>query len=252
MNTYRHLAVLAAIMGLLALAPQQTRAQADDFGLWYELSAEKKLSRLWSVGAEAEFRTRDNAKTADRWSLGLNAEFKIARWLKASAGYVFLRDNLPEELDLKSDGLTPNKWTPSYWSTRHRVNVQLTAAVDCRRWKFSLRERWQYTYRPSAEGKRFDIDEDAWTSVKGKGKNVLRSRLQIGYDIANFKADPYVSAEMFNAMGIQKMRYTVGIDYKLRKQHTIGLSYKYQNINDDDDDMARNSHIIGLSYKFKF
>ena len=28
-------------------------AQSNDFGMWYELSAEKKLSKQWSGGVEA-------------------------------------------------------------------------------------------------------------------------------------------------------------------------------------------------------
>lgn len=237
----------------LFMATGTAKAQSDDFGTWYEVGAEKKLSRKWNMAAEAEFRTRNDMKSAERWSIGLSAEYKLARNLKASAGYIFLYDNYAEVLDLKADGLTPNKWTPNYWGVRHRLNLTLTGSADWQRFKFSLRERWQYTYRPEAEGKRYDIDKDLWTDVRGKGKSVLRSRLQVDYDIPNWKFDPYVSAEMFNDKGgIKKMRYTVGVDYKLRKKHVFGLSYKYQRVNGDDDDSSANSHILGLSYKFKF
>lgn len=241
---------LAAIACHLSFCP--ARAQSD-FGMWYELGAEKKLSQRWSVGAEAELRTRNNTRTLDRWSLGLNGEFKIIRGLKASAGYTFLYNNRQEELDLKKDELTPNKWTPSYWGARHRFNVSLSGNVDWGRLNVSLRERWQYTYRPAAEGKKYDFDYDTWKDVKGKGKNVLRSRLQLSYDIPHWKFDPFVNAEMFNDDGgIQKMRYQVGIDYKYKKQHVFALTYRYQNVNNDDDDQDVNSHLIGLSYKFKF
>ena len=240
--------IIIALAALMA-APA-AKAQSDDFGVWYEVGAEKKLSMKWNVAAEAEFRTRDNSKETDRWSVGINAEYKLLKGLKASAGYTLLYDNHAEELDLKSDGLTPNKWTPTYWSPRHRLNLTLSGSVDWQRLRFSLRERWQYTYRPVAEGKRYDIDENSWMDVKSKTKNVLRSRLQIDYDIPNWKFDPYVSVEMFNASGgIEKMRYTLGVDYKWRKQHVFGLSYKYQNVKDDEDS---NRHILGISYKYKF
>ncbi len=242
------------ILFLLTLCiPQQAKAQADDFGMWYELGAEKKLSRKWSVGAETEFRTRNNTRTADRWSMGVSGEYKIVSGLKASAGYTFLYDNNPEELDLKKDGLTPNKWMPSYWAVRHRFNVSLAGSLDWGRLTVSLRERWQYTYRPEAEGKKYDFDYDTWKSVRGKGKNVLRSRLQLSYDIPHWKFDPFANVEMFNDKGgIQKMRYQVGIDYKYRKQHAFALTYRYQNVNKDDDDQEANIHMIGLSYKYKF
>ena len=37
-----------AFLGLATMA----RAQSDDFGMWYELGAEKKLSKQWSLGLE--------------------------------------------------------------------------------------------------------------------------------------------------------------------------------------------------------
>ena len=244
--------LICILCSLFALTTM-TRAQSSDFGTWYELGAEKKLSKKWNLGVEGEFRTRNNSRTADRWSAGLNAEYKIIRGLKASAGYALLYDNNQEELDLKSDGLRPNKWTPSYWGMRHRFNVSLTGNIDWGRLNVSLRERWQYTYRPEAEGKKYDFDDEAWTSVKGKGKNVLRSRLQLSYDIPHWKFDPFANVEMFNTdKGIDKMRYQIGVDYKYQKKHVFSLTYRYQNVNSNDDDNDVNSHMIGLSYKLKF
>ena len=229
------------------------KAQHEDFGMWYELGAEKKLSRKWNVGADAEFRTRNDNRTADRWSIGVNAEYKIFKGLKVSAGYTFLNDNVTEEFERKKDGLRPNKWTPSYWGTRHRFNVSLTGSIDWNRFSFSLRERWQYTYRPEATGKKYDFDEEQWVSVKGKGKNVLRSRFQVGYDIPHWKLDPFVNIELFNdKSGIQKTRYQVGVDYKIKKKHIFALTYRFQNVNEDDDDSDVNSHLLGISYKYKF
>ena len=45
---------------------------------------------------------------------------------------------------------------------------------------------------------------------------------------------------------------TVGADWKLSKQHTVGAFYRYQTVRDDDDDNEPNIHMLGLSYKFKF
>lgn len=244
----RLICVLCTMFGTMLTAG----AQGDDFGMWYEIGAEKKLNKKWSVGLEGELRTRNNTRTMDRWGAGVSAEYKIIKGLKASAGYTFLYDNNKEELTMKSDGLRPNKWMPSYWGSRHRLNVSLTGNVDWGRLNVSLRERWQYTYRPAADGKKYDFDDETWNPVKGKGKNVLRSRLQLSYDFPNWKFDPYANAEMFNADGIEKMRYQVGVDYKYRKQHVFSLTYRYQTVNGDDDDNEVNSHLIGFGYKFKF
>jgi predicted porin len=238
-------------------------AQGDDFGMWYELGAEKKVSQKWSVGLEGEFRTRNNSKTADRWSAGVSAEYKILKGLKAAAGYTFLYDNNAEELTWKNN--LPNKWTPSYWGSRHRLFLQVSGSVSAGNFSFSLRERWQYTYRPEAQDKKYNFswDEDAndndyisgytMEPVKGKGKNMLRSRLQVNYDIPKCKFEPFANVEMFNDKdGIAKMRYQAGTDYKIKKRHVLSLTYRYQSVNSNDDDNEANCHMIGLGYKFKF
>ena len=251
----RLICIIWAFFGTMAMASAQS-----DFGMWYELGAEKKLSKKWSLGLEGEFRTRNNTKTADRWSAGISAEYKIVKGLKASAGYNLLYDNNQEELTWNTSG-DSKKWTPSYWGVRHRLNLSLAGSIDVGRFSFGLRERWQYTYRPEAKDKKyaFNYDDDDFLSgytlesVKGKGKNVLRSRLQVDYDIPKCKVDPFVNVEMFNDdNGIQKMRYQVGVDYKIKKQHVFSITYRYQNVNDSDDDNETNIHMIGLGYKYKF
>ena len=254
--------------GLAVLTLCTARAQGSDFGMWYELGVEKKLSQKWSLEAEADFRTRNNTRTADRWSVGVGASYKIAKGyigtapasLKMSAGYMLLNDNNREELTLGTSG-DPKKWTPSYWGVRHRLNLSLAGSVDLGRFSLGLRERWQYTYRPEAKDKKyaFTYDDDDYLSgytlesVKGKGRNVLRSRLQIDYNIPNCKLDPFANVEMFNNKdGIQKMRYQAGFDLKIKKQHVLSLTYRYQRISGDDDDNELNSHLIGFGYKYKF
>lgn len=251
---------LICIICVLAGTVLTSYAQNDDFGMRYELGAEKKLSRKWSLGVEGELRTRNNTRTADRWSAGLSAEYKIMKGLKAAAGYTLLYDNNQEETTWNTTG-DPKKWTPSYWGVRHRLNIGLQGSIDWGRLSLSLRERWQYTYRPEAQDKKYAFTYNASDQltgytlqpVKGKGKNVLRSRLQMSYDIPHWKLDPTASIEMFNAGdGIQKMRYQIGVDYKIKKKHVLTLNYRYQNVGDNDDDNDVNSHTIGLGYKYKF
>lgn len=242
---------LIVLFLMALLTPRQATAQSNDFGMWYELGVEKKLSSKWNVNAEAELRTRNNTRTLERWSAGLNAEYKINKRLKASAGYIALFENSKEEMDWKKDGITPNKWTPSYWGVRHRFNVSVTGNVDWGRLNISLRERYQFTYRPTATGKKYDFDVEEWQDIKAKGKHVLRSRLQLNYDIPHWKFDPFVNVELFNGWAIQKIRHQAGVEYKYRKKHTFSLTYRFQNVFSDDD-LESNSHLIGLSYKYKF
>lgn len=244
---------LTLLLFIMLVGMPYTKAQTNDFGAWYELGAERKISRNWNIGAETELRTRNNSRTLDRWSMGINAEYKLFKGLKVSAGYNFLYDNNVEEFDFKKDGLRPNKWTPSYWGVRHRFSVALTGSTTLGRLGISLRERWQYTYRPEVNGKKYDFDNETWTFIKGKGKNVLRSRLKLGYDFPHWKLDPIAGFEIFNDKnGIQKTRYQIGTEYKYQKHHVFSLGYYFQNVNENDDDGDLNSHIISVGYKYKF
>lgn len=242
-----------AFVMLLALFPLMTFAQGDDFELWTSVGVSKKINERWNIGAEVEMRTRNDSKTLDRWDGGIEAEYKLSKIFELSAGYVFLYDNNKEKISYHSDG-SYNNWRPHYWATRHRVNFAVTAGKDFGRFSVSLREMWQYTYRPEKTNDRYDFDNEYWenTTVNGKGKNVLRSRLEIDYNIKHCKVNPYVSAEIYNGWSLEKSRYTLGADWKFDKRNSVGMFYRYQNVNGSDDDNDYNSHIIGLAYKHKF
>ena len=252
---------------LFTFLPLTAAAQSDDFGLDFTLETQKKLSKNWSASLEGELRTRNNTKTVDRWALGLSVDYKVAKWLKASAGYTYLYDHNQrttyfdatddEVIDGDADAGDPKKYV-DYWGSRHRFNLSLTFDKKLfGDFRFSLRERWQYTYRPEQTvDQRWSILDNAFDgkskSYSGKGKNVLRSRLQVEYDKKGLALTPYVNAELFNAWNVQKIRYNVGVDWKLSKQHSLGLFYRYQHVYDDDDDFEPNIHMLGLGYKFKF
>ena len=258
---------VVAILFTLHSSLLTASAQSDDFGLDFSLEAQKKLSKQWSLSLEGELRTRDNTKTVDRWSAGLGLDYKLTKWLKTSAGYTFLYDNNEkisyfdatddEVLDGDVDAGDPKK-RAKYWAPRHRFNVSLTFDKKLfGDFKFSLRERWQYTYRPAyTVDERWSFFDNAYDgkakTYSGKGKNVLRSRLQVEYDKKGLSLTPYANVEFFNAWSLQKTRLNVGLDWKVSKQHSLGVFYRYQNVRNDDDDNDPNMHMIGVGYKFKF
>ena len=242
---------------LLTIITLPAMAQGDDFGMWYSIGAEKSFNKKWSLDGGIEFRNRNDLQTADRWKVGVGTTYKIVKGLKASVGYDFLSSNNQEKITFHNDG-TVNKWTPSYWSARHRFGASISGSKNFGRVGVQLRERWQYTYRPEVSGKKYDLDEfnpttGTWNSdpeaVKEKGKNVLRSRLQVSYDFSKVKLSPFVSVELFNAWNIEKVRYNAGLEYKLKKKHVFELSYRYQRVTDDEDE--ENCHLIGLGYTYK-
>ena len=89
--------------------------------------------------------------------------------------------------------------------------------------------------------------------MNGKAKSVMRSRLGISYDNKHSLLAPYANVELFNAWGIEKVRYTVGTDIKLAKQHALDVYYRFQDQRHvDESDYDPDMHYLGIGYKFKF
>lgn len=242
---------LLLLLAMMAL-PLAMMAQGSDFGMWYSIGVEKKIDKKWSVGLEGELRTLDNASKTDRWKIGLDGKYKILPWLKASAGYNLLLD---KDYTYHDDGSLNKRGH----YTRHRFHVGLEGEHEFGGgFTLSLREQWQYTYRPEQTvSERYDYDQGDWDgkskTYKGKGKSLLRSRLQLKYKIAGTPLRPFANVELYNGWGIKKARYGVGMDWKVNKQNTLSLQYKFQDTHrDDDGDYTFDRHLLGLEYKLKF
>ena len=250
MQRYNRLfAILLTAVITLPLAAQ------SEGGLIVSAEAEKKLNKQWSINLEAEMRSRNDFKTLDRWAFAVGASYKFNKYLKADVGYKLLDYNMREKISYKSSGAY-NHWRPSYWGLKHRVYASLTGSYKfANNLKLSLRERWQYTYRPEKTVERWDFDDEQWEDKvrSGKGKNQLRSRFEVSYDKKRALLTPYASVELYNSWGIEKIRYTIGTDIRLSKQHSLGAFYRFQNRkNTDDEDYDPDMHYIGIGYKLKF
>ena len=248
------------IILLLAVVAALPRLYAQsESGMILGLEVEKKINKQLGVSLEADYRSRNDFKTSDRWSVGLNADYKLAKWLKADAGYTYLNTHFGEKI---TKGASKTKWRPSYWGPRHRFHASLGA--DYKVWsnlRVSLRERWQYTYRPEKSVERWKIVDtdnlktrslDSDYIRESKGKHQLRTRLQVEWDQKRAMFTPYANVEFYNSMAIEKIRYTVGTDIKITKQHSFGLYYRFQDMrNSDAEDADPDMHYFGVGYKLK-
>ena len=248
---------------LMLMVPAIIFAQ-DDFGSSLAVSADKKIDKKITLGIEAEMRTRNDMKTIDRWLGGISASYKLSSWLKMSVGYLFIYDNNERTSYYEADdnkvkkgivNLGDPKKRGCYWGPRHRFNVSLTGSYKFGNLGVSLRERWQYTYRPAhTVSERWSFYDEDWDgeehTYSSRGKNVLRSRLQATYKIKDFPATPFVNVELFNSMSLDKVRYNIGADWKINKNNEVTMFYRYQTVNGDDYEV--NAHLIGLEYAVKF
>ena len=163
---------------------------------------------------------------------------------------------------------------------RHRISTSIQASYEVGRFKFSLRETYQFTHTDSASYfiKRYRVQdpEKDWakkgyqktvspagvdyvyylrSGMDGKGasnSNVLRSKISVDYNIPHWKYDPFISYEMFNGIDdgfkVEKSRLTVGVDFTINKKHNFEVAYMWQNEHDDDEPAGS---FICLSYKFE-
>jgi len=235
------------ILAVMAVAfSTSVKAQSDDFGIWTEANVEKKINTQLSLEGGLEMRTRDNVGEIDRWSAGVGASYKFNEWLKASAGYSFLYDN-NEKWNTKLTKVA------RYWGERHRLHADLTASYKVGNLSISLRERWQYTYRPEKTVERERISDGAIEdkTYSGKANHKWRNRLQLKYRL-NKMWRPYVNGETYVGKGgFDKLRLAAGTDIRLAKGHWLDVKYMFQKAYDDDDDEG-NRHILGIGYTFKF
>lgn len=246
----------------LALVPLVvSAADQDDFGTWYELGATKLLPRNFSLGAEAELRLQDGSSKADRLALSLKTEYRAHKHLRLGLGYSFLHGYTPDKMGSK-------RFTPGYWTPRHRVNLEATGSVKFWRWlRIGLRERYQYTYRPGQTIDRYpliydgngdytgyDMDDNEPKTRASLHSHRLRSRLKLSLDKKGLKWEPFIAVEAQNElnrkMHLHKVRTHVGTEYKINKQHALSLAYVFSCATDEQP--RERQHALSMGYNFKF
>ena len=279
----------------LLLAAATAVAQSD-FGVWTSIEGSTKLNKQLELSLEAEYRTQDMSSLSERIATGISLSYKNKKipFLKADVGYSVMsmyglgetaikyRTDDDGNYELDDDGnIIPKHMNVDapYWYTRHRATASLTGSVKWGRFKFSLRERYQFTHRMRSYCDRerwyydpyhkmfpedvpeYYVDDDPESDdysymtdeKKSKSDHKLRSRLAVSYDIKKCPFEPFVEVEVYNeldnAFAYDKIRYTVGTDYKINKEHKLTLYYRYQDYADVDE---VSGHVLGVGYAFEF
>ena len=257
------LAACCLFMACLYSAAQPT------WGFRGGVGVDKKISKGMSAGLEARYHQTDDFQRTDRWSLGVSLSKRLYRneaktfSVKSAVGYKFMKVYNDWSTKYKGDlaiavnnDLDPQYYIDnnydfnlnnSYVETRHRVTASVQAAAEFGRFKISLRESYQFTHRDSADfvKDKYRYEDNSWTvksSPDGKSpsnSNVLRSKVNMDYDIPHWKLDPFVSYEMFNGIDdsfkIEKSRITAGVEFSINKKHNFEVAYLWQNQHDDDE-----------------
>lgn len=240
MKTKVLFAMVAIVMSCSALQAQS---------LWTSAEIKTKVAKGLNAFLEGEYRTHDGLSSTQRWSGTIGLDYKAFPFLKLTGGYTYIHQHTGREITKKGNIIPP------YWQPKHRAFLAVTGSYKWKRLTFSLRERYQYTYR--TEQYVTKLDDDGITPkddelMESKSKHILRSRLEVEYNIKNSRFTPFATYELYNSLSnglaLDKSRYTVGTDYKFNKKHSVNLFYRYIDKTDDDEDSG---HIIGIGYKFK-
>lgn len=270
--------------GLIALAAvamfSPAAAQSgDDFGIWTDISAEKKLNKQLSVEGGVGFRAENDLASFTRWDVSLGLGYKPIKGLKFSAGYVYMYDRSLQEVKERYNSrgeINGYNVDHGYWRSKHRGWFDVTGKVGFGRFSVSLRERYQYTHTMATETMRDKYRNPKQPGFNGpshemggmefmtfrqemdqkghKNAHYLRSRLLVNYNVRGVPLEPFVSYELSNSLtdgfSLDKRRFSVGADYKIKKKYKISLAYLYQN--GADDDSADDIHVIDLGFKVEF
>lgn len=129
----------------------------------------------------------------------------------------------------------------------------------------SLRERYQYTYHAEKHVTRYyanrtKVEKNGTRNkdkiIGGFNRQMLRSRVEVGWSRNRSPWEPFVSVEVFNDVKYNfaqdQIRFSIGTDYKLNDHNVIGLSYRYKRAEDADSDDEEVGQLVKASYTFKF
>lgn len=159
-------------------------------------------------------------------------------------------------------------WTDPNKYLQHRTNILLTGQVKLGQWNLSLREGVMLDARAG------EVD----TRVKNQVDFTLRSRLQAVYSIPETPLGIVGKFEILNTLNapvayinqianksygqyISELRPELGLQWKINKQHSLTLTYRYNYLYDRGikiDDSTGNAtltnkyttkHLILLAYK---
>ncbi|MFA6873702.1 MAG: DUF2490 domain-containing protein [Bacteroidaceae bacterium] len=251
MKASRFLAFSAAIC---LFVPTTLRAQRDDWGASYSLQLDKEITKKLDLSFEEEWRTRNDFQSTNRWMTTVGADYKVNDMLKVGADYSLINYNSPNAKFAQ-------------WEIRHRWSAFLTVGAELGRLKVSIREKYQQTIRmgvPSLSNDSiYNTETCKWDSnpqERSNPKKVLRSRVELSYNIRKCKFEPFASVEFTSTLnnpeenGISRIRYTFGTEYKLNKQNTINVFYRFNDERElgDTSERETDSHYLSIGFSHKF
>jgi hypothetical protein len=216
------------ILILLLVCNASISFSQDDFGIWYSVTAEKKLVKNLGLDLDANVRTINNASKIEEAFFDIGLSYNLNKYLSAAVSYRFTEFKEKDEL----------------FHPRHKWFADLKGKLPLGNFDFSARLRFQQRY------KTYFRDQNDKES-----KEAGRIKLKILYNIPSFPVNPYLSSELFFPMftqserSVEKNRFMAGIEYKIAKKHSFDLEYMFQR---DYFPHISDINIVSFCYNLKF
>lgn len=224
----RKIHVYTFAVAAIFVLTNKARAQEKDLGGWAEFELEKEI-RDWSFSVGEEVRTMDNMSSLYGLYTSLAADYNPWKHLKFGTSYQFILFNDTEYEDIQS---------------RHRLNAYTTGALNWNRFKFSLRERLQMTFK-----------DESVHDYKMNPKTKWRNRFEVEYNIPKSKITPAFAVETFYELNnpdgnkFDQLRYKLSAAYKINKHNKLELYTQFDHEINVKEPVDRT--VIGFSYKLQ-
>lgn len=209
----RILIIITSLLITTTIFSQEKYKQ--DICNWTTVSASYSVIPQLNFSLTTEIRLKDNLSSFDMSRNKLNIKYSPIKYFNIAGGYT---------LFVKSENYI-----------FHRLELDLTGQYNFGNLNLSLRERIESNFHPD------------------KNLTNLRSQIGIAYKIDKTGFRPYLQVEFYNPLNyksnytVNRMRYTLGSSYTLKKQHKFNLYLKIQDIKG-----TKNlQYIIGIGYACK-
>ncbi len=279
MKTLGHSAAAVLVLASLLLSGQGLHAReafgSDEvtgpdgcgFNMRTSAAIDWKIIKGLHLTTEYELRTMDSFAGVERHQASIGLDYKVCPYFKVGAEYIFIGKYNSSKL----------------FRPRHRFSLNLTGQIDAGAWRFSLKEKLQLTHKgysingfqevrnPLQLKSRFSVKYRGWRQFEPfayfEMRNIFNAP-RFSATCTETTAGKEYSDYEFLGYGdgyVNRLRGALGVDWKITKHHSIGLTAMYSFCRDKDIDtnkkgtklkgyslQRRQYATIGIGYTFSF
>ena len=273
----KHVIILMLGLVLPMMAFAQTDVALDpEFGGRLSLGADWKITKGLHLSLEEEVRFDNNFGSFDRLQTTIGMSYKVHPNIKLGLGYGLI------------NGYGAN--SGSFKNPRHRFMADATGTLHLGKWNLSLKERFQVTHR-TGDFNVYQNPQNALTlksRLKAQYKGFGKVQPYAYFEVRNYLNAPVIEAAYdgsvyvtlddysetgeagwfltgFNGGYVNRLRGSLGLDYKIDKHNTLNFYFLGDYIIDKEVDAnAEGTQLksytketgfrgwIGAGYEFAF